>query len=174
MAKSKEIALPQAELKKVFDYNPLTGGVTWKIKPNKHGKIEIGNSAGCLRDDGYIVVGYKHHQYLLHRLIWIYVYGEIPNQKHIDHKDLNRSNNQITNLRLCTDTENARNVNLSKSNKSGHKGVHWCKRVKRWVAKTRVNGKRIHIGSYLLKTDAILAHSLFCNQHHGEFYREAT
>lgn len=174
MAKARKIELSQDELREVFSYDLLSGIVLWKIKPNKRGAVKVGDVAGCLRKDGYVTVGYRRNNYLLHRLIWVYVYGEIPSQKHVDHKDLNRSNNQISNLRLCTDTENARNVSLSVSNRSGHKGVHWCEKIKRWVAKTRVNGKRIHIGTHLLKGDAILAHQEFCKEHHGEFYRDTT
>lgn len=46
----------------------------------------------------------------LHRQVWIYHNGDIPQGYVIDHIDRNRNNNQIENLRLTTQSENSKNV----------------------------------------------------------------
>ena len=46
----------------------------------------------------------------LHRQVWIFHNGAIPDGMTIDHIDRNKDNNQIENLRLATYSENIRNV----------------------------------------------------------------
>lgn len=56
---------------------------------------------------------YKNAQvkpHSLHRQVWIYHNGDIPQGYVIDHIDRNRANNQIENLRLATQSENNKNV----------------------------------------------------------------
>jgi len=57
----------------------------------------------------------------------IYLHKEIlklkDNKIMVDHKDGNTLNNQKSNLRTCTHTENMRNRKVFKSSKSGYKGV---------------------------------------------------
>lgn len=49
------------------------------------------------------------------------------------------------------------NTKLRSNNQSGHSGVHFEKRSKRWIATIRVEGKRFYIGSYQDKNDAVIA-----------------
>jgi len=46
----------------------------------------------------------------------------------IDHKNQNRADNQFTNLRTATTSQNMANVGLIQSNTSGFKGVTWHRR----------------------------------------------
>lgn len=46
----------------------------------------------------------------LHRQVWIYHNGDIPQGYVIDHIDRDKNNNQIGNLRLATQSENNKNV----------------------------------------------------------------
>lgn len=46
----------------------------------------------------------------LHRAVWEYHNGEIPENKVIDHINRNRSDNRIENLRLATYKQNRKNV----------------------------------------------------------------
>lgn len=114
----------QAELKALFDYNPETGILTWKVKP-KYGKVKIGDVAGCLdKSHGYLVVRINGILYRVHRIIWIICEGEIPDGYEIDHINQIRDNNWRTNLRLATSSQNQYNRNAYKNNKSGIKGLH--------------------------------------------------
>ena len=44
---------------------------------------------------------------------------------------------------------------MSSKNTSGTKGVHWNKKNNKWTAQITINGKRINLGSFLDKYDAI-------------------
>jgi len=49
------------------------------------------------------------------------------------------------------------NSKLRSNNRSGHVGVHFEQRSKRWIATIKVLGKRLYIGSYKDKEDAVIA-----------------
>ena len=147
---------PLEELKEFLDYNPDTGILTWIKKPCK--KIKVGQEAGGMNPDGYIVVSFKHHIYKAHRLAYYMYHGIDPLEKFIDHIDGNRSNNKIDNLRLATNPQNAMNrVNLNRNNTSGVIGVYWDKFYKKWRAVIMINGKQTHLGYFINKEDGIKA-----------------
>lgn len=72
-----------------------------------------------------------------------------------DHIDRNRLNNQQSNLRTVSSSENIRNKKGWSS--SGHKGVSWDKQTKKWRAKAGLNYKTIHLGRFHNLKDAIKA-----------------
>jgi hypothetical protein len=92
-----------------------------------------------------------------------------PGKNHIDHIDSNGLNNRKSNLRPCSRSKNMQNSKKPKNNKSGYKGVHWCKEHKSWRAKIMVDGKAIYIGSFKNKEDAALAYDVAAKKYHGEF-----
>ena len=51
---------------------------------------------------------FQHHGMRLHRMIWEYYNGPIPEGYHVHYIDKNRSNNEIENLALMTGAEHAR------------------------------------------------------------------
>ena len=77
--------------------------------------------------------------------------------KNCDHIDKNEFNNLRSNIRECSHQQNDFNRGLYKNNKSGVTGVSWIEKSQRWIARIMVNGKNIHIGSFLNKEDAIVA-----------------
>lgn len=79
-----------------------------------------------------------------------------PGQR-VDHKNRNRADNRKQNLRCCSLSENNRNRGLYSTNTSGVTGVSFDKRRKRWAASITYNGKRIFIGRFHSKEDAIAA-----------------
>ena len=86
---------------------------------------EVNKINWSYKKDGY-VRGYdrsKKKEVLLHRFIWELKYGKIPKGKIIDHKDGNKQNCQIDNLRLATHSENTCNSKCPKNNTSGYKGI---------------------------------------------------
>lgn len=173
MAKIKKIELSQEELQKLWEYTPDTGVFRWNTKVGTRGIV--GSVAGSFsKSTGYCVIQYNKQIYKAHRLAWVYVYGEIPDGLFVDHKNMDKSNNRIDNLRLCTKAENHNNVGLRRDNVSGVKGVTWSNSHGKWCVHASVNCKRVHIGYFVNKQDAVEAHKLFCKQHHGEFYRDAT
>ncbi len=95
-------------------------------------------------------------KYFAHRVIWTMYHGEQPSD-YIDHKNHDRSDNRIKNLRVVTNQGNARNQPKRKDNTSGVTGVCWRKRQKKWEVNIVINGKFIYLGRFTDKADAIAA-----------------
>ena len=114
--------ITQRRLQEVFDYreNEL---VWWK--PAKNSTKKQGDLAGYLEKDGYRRIIVDGFRYYAHTLIWIYHFGDIPNGFLVDHRDSNRGNNSILNLRLATASQNHYNRIKSVGKSSKYKGVSW-------------------------------------------------
>jgi len=99
--------MTQNELKELFEYKD--GSLIWKI--SRGNRAKIGSVAGSYDNSTkYRQVRLNKKKFYIHRLIWIYHYGEIENTYQVDHKDRNRLNNNIENLRLLTEKQNKCNV----------------------------------------------------------------
>ena len=85
----------------------------------------------------------------------------------IDHKDNNGLNNQRHNLRICNNSQNQMNRNLTSS--SGYKGVSWHKLNNKWTAQVRFNKKNYHLGYFNDKREAALAYDKKATELFGEF-----
>ena len=156
----------QEYLKSILHYNPETGSFIW-IAPFKN--INVGDIAGTL-NYGYIRIGINKKYYAAHRLIWLYMTGEWPKEE-IDHIDMNRSNNRWINLRKATKSQNYANQKKYFNNTSGHKGVFWHKKNKKWLACLRYNKKLIYLGCYDNIDDAAKAYENAAFKYFGEFAR---
>ena len=77
--------------------------------------------------------------------------------KGCDHIDRNPLNNRRNNFRHATAQQNARNRSLMSNNTSGVTGVVWHKKRLVWAANICVNYKRIYLGEFKNKDDAIQA-----------------
>ena len=89
-----------------------------------------------------------------HRVIWALYYGEWPTNQ-IDHKNHIRSDNRIDNMTDVQNAENCKNKVLSRFNTSGVHGVHYFKRRQNWQVYINSGGKRINLGYFVSKDDAI-------------------
>ena len=89
----------------------------------------------------------------------------------VDHINGDGLDNRRSNLRLCTPSENNRNKNLSRHNKTGFKGVSVLRRKlqKPYRVQIRINKKRIQIGYYHTAEEAARAYDLAASTYHGEF-----
>lgn len=106
-----------------------------------------------------IIVDGKQKSVLLH--------CAIMNGKGVDHIDHDGLNNQKSNLRICTQSENLMNQRKQKNRSSIYKGVFFLKRTKRWGATIQINGKHKHLGYFASETEAAKAYNakaieLFC------------
>lgn len=106
--------------------------------------------------DGYLVSYYfyagKRKCVRFHRIVM----NAQPNQC-VDHINKNKADNRKQNLRYCSRIENDRNRGVYSTNSSGVTGVHFDKRRGRWIASITYNNKRIFIGRFYSKEDAIKA-----------------
>jgi hypothetical protein len=73
----------------------------------------------------------------------------------IDHINGDRSDNRIENMRAVTRQENLKNTKRRCDNASGVIGVYQRKDTGRWCSYVNSNGKRINLGCFNNKTDAI-------------------
>jgi hypothetical protein len=159
------LPLPSAsDLWEIFDYKPLTGELVWK----KTQRTDcIGKVVGSLTGTGYLVTVVNGKMYQLHRLVWVWVYGNDPGAIEMDHRDRNRTNNRWYNLRLADFTQNRINTATQSNNTTGVRGVN--KRGNTYVARIRVRNKRHHLGSFASLEEAAVAYKKAAEQLHGEF-----
>jgi len=66
----------------------------------------------------------------------------------IDHANGVKTDNRWRNLREVTQAINARNCSMSINNTSGHNGVSWDSRDRRWRAEIKINGTRVWSGRF--------------------------
>jgi hypothetical protein len=135
----EEHMITQIDVLKNFDYK--NGNLYWKSV--KKG-IVYGQLAGDVKKNGYRYIVLNKKRYLAHRLIFLFHYGYLP--EFIDHIDNNKTNNQIENLRQATKNQNAQNKKMSKTNKSGVKGVSWHNKANKWQSEVVVNGQWFYCG----------------------------
>ena len=156
--------LNQDLLCELFEYKD--GHLYWKV--NK-GRAKNGTKAGSIHNQGYLSVRINKKAYLLHRLIYLYHNGVLP--EFIDHINGNKLDNHIENLRPATLSQNGCNATLSKRNTSGIKGVSWNKRYNKWEAYLNKNNKRTCIGKFSSLEEATKAVTEARNIYHKEFAR---
>lgn len=151
----------QEQLKELFEYK--YGALFWK-----HDQVAqkiAGKIAGSESSSGYLVVGIDQKYYLLHRLIYCFHFGVLPEV--VDHIDGCIWNNAIENLRSTDRTGNTWNAKIRKDNKTGIKGVYWHKG--RWMAQIRAN-KKTYRKVCMNQVDAIE----FIKQKRIELHKEFT
>lgn len=159
--------ITQIELQEQFNYDADTGIFTWKVS---HVKVKAGQVAGCCRPNGYVTINYNKTFYLAHRLAWLYVYGELPDNC-LDHINCVRNDNRISNLRNATTQQNNYNSKLSITNKSGVKGVYWMKNKNKWAVQICFNKIQKHIGLFNDLEFAKFVANEVRNKYHQEFAR---
>ena len=128
-----------------------------------------GKEAGCVRPDGYLCIAWKGKHLLAHRAIWVIENGSIPNGMFIDHINRNRRDNRISNLRLCSVSQNNCNAKLRKDNSSKVKGVCWDTQRNKWKARVTYQGQQYHAGFYSDLDKAALAVQEKRQKVHNEF-----
>ena len=146
----KKRRLTQERVRELFDYNPETGEVRRRV-PIFGGKgcvrVPAGALAGSLNScSKYLEVCVDYTNTLLHRVVWLWVYGYLP-EKDIDHIDRNRRNNRLDNLREVSRSCNSVNSGLMATNTSGVKGVSRT-RDGTWHVYIKRAGKRENVGYF--------------------------
>lgn len=91
----------------------------------------------------------------------------IMGSKGVDHRDGDGLNNQRSNLRFATSSQNNMNQQKRENTSSVYKGVTFDKRANKWKAQIGINGKLIYLGLFDAEVDAAKAYNakaieLFC------------
>lgn len=165
----KPIILPSATyLNSCLAYDLETGALTWKARPREHFKTDhahtrfltryAGKPAGSLCGSGYRRLDLDGAAYQAHRIVWCMYYGEWPSET-IDHINLDKADNRISNLRNVERSVNTIRRAKYSSNSSGYPGVTYRKNRSKWVARIQVEKKSIYLGLFKDIEDAVTAYA---------------
>ena len=150
MTKGNRDKLTQERLKELFSYDQKTGIFRRKVARGNQSSGAIPGTK--LHPNGRKYMHVDGHTYFSYRLAWLYVYGSFPKGE-VDHRDCNKRNDSIDNLREATRRINSQNKKIAMANnKSGYLGVN--KRGNRYRARIRVDGKLINIGQFSTPQEA--------------------
>jgi len=150
----KVVDITSESIKEFLQYNPDSGVFIWTKRMGA--RVNYGDMAGHIHKNGYIRIAIRGKLYSAHRLAFLFMEGSLPDDC-VDHINHNRADNRWINLRRATYSENGKNQKISSINTSGFTGVHFHKLLNKWQARVMAGDKRITIGSFLKKEDAISA-----------------
>ena len=156
--------ITQKQLKRILHYDARTGLFSNLTNRNNNNGLK-GMRSGSVNVDGYVVIGINRKHHYAHRLAWLYVYGYFP-ENDIDHKNKDKGDNRIKNLREISRACNSRNTGNCKNNTSGVTGVHFLNKQHRWVSYIMVNYKRCYLGYHTDFLEAV-CHRLAAEQSLG-------
>ena len=140
-----------------FSYDPETGVVSWKKKPNRN--IPIGRPAGCKWISGkntYIRISVEGEWVFAHQVAFVLHKGRLPYGP-VDHENGDGTDNRFSNLREPGHTGNLRNQRLNERNTSGVMGVDFHGASGKWRARIIVDQSERHLGTFDTRDEAIAA-----------------
>ena len=153
------------ELLQLLQYTPETGVFTWKVDrrsgKNRNGHLiaSKGDVAGGIDiESGYVQFAFSRGRCRGHRLAVFYMTGSWPSGE-VDHKNTIRSDNRWENLRDVPRQVNKQNLRRARcDSRTGVQGVMWNEKLKKFMARVKVNEKQKCVG-YFDTTEA--AHSAY-------------
>ncbi len=107
----------------------------------------------------------KRNTIWMHRLIL-----NPPKNRQIDHRDRNRLNNQKSNIRICSNSQNNMNKRTQRNNTTGYKGIY-IKHGFNIHARIIKDQTVIHLGRFPDKISAAKAYDKKAKELFGEFAR---
>lgn len=148
-------SLTTARLKELLSYDPESGDFIWS--GHRRVGVRIGAVCGRISRHGYREICVDRVLHRANRLAWLYMTGEWPALS-VDHINRNKADDRWCNLRLATNSENAANQCVRKSNVSGFVGVSWCADRQKWAAQIRIAGRKTNLGRFATAEEAAKAY----------------
>ena len=167
MARFKPLP-PLDRVRDLLDYNSKTGVFTWNV--GRRGTARKGSVAGHF-SNGYLRIKIDDSLFTAHRLAWYISTGKDPGDSLLDHKDGDKTNNSLSNLRLADTPENGWNRKVSSNNRLKVKGVSYNKQKGKYVSAIMFNGKRKFLGYFETVEEASEAYKKAAQEFHGDFAR---
>jgi hypothetical protein len=130
--------LTQARLHELFELHP-DGHLIRRVTLSPRGRARVGDQVrGWLTGDGYRTVRVDGKCYLLHRVIFLYTHGYLPDglYRTVDHEDRDKSNNRPGNLRDVTKSQN--NMNTDRVLSTDPRGVRQRENRRRRAERLRL------------------------------------
>lgn len=114
--------------------------------------------APCKTPKGYLKVWLykngKRKMFYIHRLV-AQAFLENPEAlPMVNHKDFDKTNNDVDNLEYCTARYNVIYSAIAKKTSSEYLGVTWNKSVRKWQAQYQIGKKKIYIGCFDTQEEA--------------------
>lgn len=138
------------------------GKLYWREKWTNATKVD--KPVGSVASTGYKIFSLRGKQYQVHRVIYFMHTGENPER--VDHKDGDRANDLISNLRGCTQQQNCANRTVV-INSTGLKGV--SKNGNGFMAQITVEYKKRYLGTRKTKEEAASLYNEAAIKYFGEF-----
>ncbi len=101
----------------------------------------------------------------------IRMHNEIMGRKGVDHRNGDGLDNQKSNLRFATRSQNNSNRRRFKNNTTGTKGVDFSKQWNKFRVRIQVDKKSIFLGYFDSLPEASVAYSEAALKYHGDFVR---
>lgn len=157
------------------------GHLIWKNRPQYHFKLHYthiawnkkysGKRADIDMGCGYYSVCINSIRYKSHRIVYAMINGEFNKDLLVDHKNGDSKDNNPSNLRLATKSQNVINF---KGNRKGSlnngRGVSKVYKSNKWQANAFKDGKSFYIGVFDNKEDAEIAAYNKRKELFGEFW----
>lgn len=142
-------------LRELFDYDVELDRFRHKV--SGRGKKINAVLKGSATSQGYLWIQVDGSKFAYHRMVFLWHHKYLPSI--VDHKDRDKGNPAIWNLRDSTKSENERNTERSDN------ASHCCKTASgRWVSRFRYNGTRYYFGHFDTKEEASAASWLELNK----------
>lgn len=123
--------------------------------------LEFALESWYLDTNGYVRQTNRSHKNM-HSIL-----GKRLGYKQTDHRI--KHDNQKSNLREATTSQNQANSKKQNNKSSKYKGVIWNKREQKWTAQIRFNKQRHHLGYFLIEEEAALEYNIYAKIYFGEF-----
>lgn len=138
--------------------NVMTGKYVGSVNA-KHGYMEA-----TLSQDG------KSQKYYVHVLVAKHFIPNPANKKYVDHKNHNKADNRVSNLRWVSHQENLMNKRKTASKcLSKYKGVSYNKQANKYVVSIGLNGKPKYLGLFLDEKLAAHIYNKAAKKHFGQY-----
>jgi hypothetical protein len=127
-----------------------------------------GMGAGRLDKKGYCVVKINCAQFFSHRIIYAMFYS-LSDGDEIDHRNGDKADNRLNNLRKASFANNLANRGARADNKLGVKGVR-VRKGKNFESRIRADGNCMYLGAHPTLDEAKAAYDKAALELHGEFF----